>query len=101
MVKVIATQPGYFGKALRADGERFEIPDEIWEDEKRRPSWVRLAREAAPEIAPPETAGGEHPPESAPVPSAPVPSAQEPKGNGVKDALGVAPDWVKPETPAK
>jgi hypothetical protein len=101
MAKVIATQPGYFDKILRAAGERFEIPDEIMGDEKRRPSWVRLARKAEPENAPSEPAGGEKPPESKPA------SAPEPQGNGVKEVLGTAPDWVAPAaaaapaTPAK
>ncbi|MFZ5692451.1 MAG: hypothetical protein ACOY5F_14475 [Pseudomonadota bacterium] len=42
MVKVIATTKGYFGHVVREMGEGFTIPDEIWSDAKRRPSWVRL-----------------------------------------------------------
>lgn len=43
MANVIAKQRGYFGGVLREPGENFPIPDEIMEDKKRRPSWVRLA----------------------------------------------------------
>jgi hypothetical protein len=104
MAKVVATQPGYFGKVLRAAGEPFEIPDEIWDDEKKRPSWAVLARKSksvAPAVAPSEPAGDEKPRESKPA------SAPEPQGNGVKEVLGTAPDWVAPAaaaapaTPAK
>ncbi|WP_454618370.1 hypothetical protein [Bradyrhizobium cenepequi] len=42
MVKVIATSKGYFGGVVRDIGESFSVPDEIWDDEKRRPSWARL-----------------------------------------------------------
>lgn len=47
MVKVIATTKGYFGHIVREMGEAFAIPDEIWNDAKRRPSWVILAGAAA------------------------------------------------------
>ncbi|UPK31830.1 hypothetical protein IVB18_26230 [Bradyrhizobium sp. 186] len=47
MVKVIATTKGYFAHTIREMGEAFAIPDEIWEDVKRRPSWVVLAGAAA------------------------------------------------------
>lgn len=45
MVKVIATSRGYFGGEIRDPGTAsasFNLPDEIWKDEKRRPSWVKL-----------------------------------------------------------
>lgn len=42
MADVVATRKGYFGGIVRDVGEPFSIPDEIWRDEKRRPSWVTL-----------------------------------------------------------
>lgn len=42
MVKVIATSRGYFGSVIRDAGESFVIPDELWNDEKRRPLWAKL-----------------------------------------------------------
>jgi hypothetical protein len=56
MANVIANARGFFGGVIREEGERFVIPDELWKDEKRRPSWVRLAK-AAP--APEPEAGDE------------------------------------------
>jgi len=47
MVKVTATTKGYFGHVVREMGESFAIPDEIWDDVKRRPSWVVLDKAAA------------------------------------------------------
>lgn len=41
MAKVIATERGYFGKELRDVGARFDVPDEIWNDKKRRPKWAK------------------------------------------------------------
>lgn len=40
MAKVIATSKGYFGGVVRDIGESFNVPDEIWNDPKRRPSWA-------------------------------------------------------------
>lgn len=40
MVKVIASVKGYFGGAIREPGASFDVPDELWSDEKRRPSWA-------------------------------------------------------------
>lgn len=51
MVKVIATTKGYFGHVVREMGEAFSIPDEIWDDAKRRPSWVVLAKGEAAAVA--------------------------------------------------
>lgn len=42
MVKVVATEKGYFGSVVRELGESFNIPHEIWTDEKKRPKWVKL-----------------------------------------------------------
>ena len=42
MVKVVATAKGYFGLAIREVGETFDVPSELWNDEKRRPSWAKL-----------------------------------------------------------
>lgn len=43
MAEVIAERRGYFGHVLREVGDRFIIPDDVWKDEKRRPTWVRAA----------------------------------------------------------
>ena len=43
MVKVIANERGYFGSELRNAGASFDIPDEVWDDKKTRPKWVRFA----------------------------------------------------------
>ncbi|CAA2140455.1 hypothetical protein [Hyphomicrobium sp. ghe19] len=43
MANVIAKARGYFGGVLREAGERFSISDDIMKDDKRRPSWVKLA----------------------------------------------------------
>lgn len=43
MVKVIANERGFFGGELRDAGAPFDVPDEIWDDKKTRPKWVRLA----------------------------------------------------------
>ena len=40
--KVIALTKGYFGGMVREFGEAFGIPDEIWDDKRRRPRWVKL-----------------------------------------------------------
>ncbi|MHB0785581.1 hypothetical protein [Bradyrhizobium sp. 5.13L] len=58
MVKVIATTKGYFGHVVRELGEAFSIPDEIWADEKRRPSWVTLPKGEAAVAATVEAATG-------------------------------------------
>ena len=43
MADVIANERGFFGGELREAGARFSVPDEVWDDEKTRPKWVRLA----------------------------------------------------------
>lgn len=47
MVKVVATSKGYFGGEIREIGASFNVPDDIWKDEKRRPSWAKLDPKAA------------------------------------------------------
>lgn len=92
MVDVVATERGYFGSIRREPGERFSLPDALWKDEKRRPTWVRLARSC-------DKAGGKT--EAEPAGKKPVAkptTPPEPDGNGVQEALGgPAPDWVPPE----
>jgi hypothetical protein len=63
MVKVVATSIGYFGGILREPGTdtaSFDIPEDQWKNEKRRPSWVKLAKAStspAPEADAPEPSG--------------------------------------------
>lgn len=42
MVKVIATANGYFGGIYRVPNDSFDVPDELWKDEQKRPKWVCL-----------------------------------------------------------
>lgn len=51
MVKVIATSKGYFGGKIVEVNEGFECPDDMWNDEARRPSWAILAGVAAAAVA--------------------------------------------------
>ncbi|MBX5020420.1 hypothetical protein [Rhizobium lentis] len=44
MVKVIANTKGYIGGVVRELGEEFNVDDELWADEKKRPKWVRPVR---------------------------------------------------------
>lgn len=44
MADVIAKSKGYFGGVIREVGDRFTVPDEIWNDKKRRPSWAAPAK---------------------------------------------------------
>lgn len=55
MVNVVAKTVGYFGGVVRSIGERFDVPDDVWKDAKRRPKWVELA--AGSSIPEDETAG--------------------------------------------
>ncbi|EJZ17389.1 hypothetical protein [Rhizobium sp. Pop5] len=43
MVTVIANERGYFDGELREIGACFVVPDELWNDEERRPKWASLA----------------------------------------------------------
>ena len=91
MVDVIATERGYFGSIRREPGERFSLPDTLWKDEARRPTWVRLARSG--------TRADAEPAEKKPAGKAAKPTTPpEPIGNGVQEALGgPAPDWLQPD----
>jgi hypothetical protein len=40
MAKVIAQEKGYFGGQIREMGDTFNVPDALWNDEKRRPRWA-------------------------------------------------------------
>lgn len=56
MVKVVATSRGYFGGMIRDPGTSsavFDVPADLWNDRKRRPSWARLA--GAGDAAPVDT----------------------------------------------
>lgn len=44
MANTIATSRGYFGGVIREIGDSFVVPDEVWNDKKRRPSWAKLAK---------------------------------------------------------
>jgi len=39
MAKVMATEKGFFGGIVREIGAVFVVPDEVWNDAKRRPKW--------------------------------------------------------------
>jgi len=113
MVKVIATTKGFIDGQIREAGERFNVDDELWADEKRRPKWVREAKNAAAaavaneadepqapapagenEGGEPETEGEQKAPEA---PQATGKAGKAGKSNGVQEALGgPAPDWLPP-----
>lgn len=46
MTLVVANAKGYFGGVIREMGDVFEVPDELWRDKERRPSWADVARKA-------------------------------------------------------
>lgn len=50
MPSVIATARGYYGGVIREPGDEFVLEDALWEDEKRRPSWVVLAGKASAKL---------------------------------------------------
>lgn len=123
MADVIATQRGYFGGVIREAGDKFIVPDDLWNDKDKRPSWAKAAKFGgkgdhdddgkaggskpadAPEDAKPSGRAkgkvkGEtvEAPTAEPFADAPEPTEAKPKGNGVKEALGgPAPDWVAPK----
>lgn len=67
------------------------MPDALWKDEKRRPTWVRLARSG-------DKAGKAEAEPAVKKPVAKPTAPPEPIGNGVQEVLGgPAPDWVPPE----
>lgn len=43
MADVIARSKGYFGGEIREVGDRFVVPDDLWNDDKRRPKWCAPA----------------------------------------------------------
>jgi len=53
MVKVIALKCGYYGGKIREIGEEFELADNHWQDEKARPSWVKVTGELSQETEEP------------------------------------------------
>lgn len=58
MPEVVASEKGYFGGMIREAGERFSIPDDIWNDEQRRPSWVERQGAARSEPVEPVASAG-------------------------------------------
>jgi len=54
MVKVIAQKVGFYGGKVREIGEAFEVANEDWADEDKRPKWVELVegQEETPDKTP-------------------------------------------------
>ena len=110
MVRVIATTKGYFGGVVVNSGEAFECPDDLWSDEKRRPKWAVASDgvEAPQADSAPKADEGNQPkgkgrgkkaetvPAATAAPFADAPAPETIKGNGVSEALGIAPDWMPP-----
>lgn len=115
MTLVRAINTGYFGGIVRAPGDTFEVPAELWADEKRRPSWAAAVEfggkgdhdgdghvgGSKPANEPKGRTKGKRgetveAPTAEPFADAPEPVVV-PKGNGVKEALGTEPDWVAPK----
>lgn len=111
MTEVIATQKGFFGQ-LREVGDKFDIPDELWADEKRRPRWCAPAAfggkgdhdgDGKPGGAKPETAAkkkAREKAERAAAKAGPFADAPEPvrATNEIAEATGaIEPDWVAPK----
>lgn len=117
MTRVKALDIGYFGGIVRAVGDVFEVPDELWADKKRRPSWAEAVKfggkgdhdddgnvggakpvdeeEQRPKRRGRPRAETVDAPTAEPFTDAPEPG--EARGNGIKDALGIEPDWVAPK----
>lgn len=106
MANVVAKSRGYFAKVLREPGEVFSVPDDIMDDPKMRPSWVKsLDRSydvtAADAPEPAKTQGkrkAKAETVTAPV-AEPFADAPEPVRvvNEVNDATGgTQPDWLAP-----
>lgn len=114
MTLVRATAHGYFGGVVRSPGDTFEVPDELWFDKDRRPSWAEAVKfggkgdhdgdgtvggsvqaDAKPAKGKGKKAETVEAPVAEPFGDAPEPGVA--KGNGVKEALGVEPDWVAPK----
>lgn len=112
-MRVRVLHRGYFGGMIRDTGEKFEMPDEIMNDEALRPSWVepvstKLAMvdddgpdddDNGQELAPPAK-GADKPKNKGGRPKKTAPETEakddEPKGNGIAEALGSPPDWLPP-----
>ena len=108
MTLVRANVHGYFGGVVRSPGDTFDVPDELWSDKDRRPSWAEAVNADGGDADPVAQAvqvkgkGRGKKAETVDVPSAePFADAPEPvavaKGNGVKEALGAEPDWIAPK----
>ena len=104
MAKVIATQRGYYGGVLREAGDTFGVADDVMEDAKRRPSWVKLATSAMASPAASEPAPVKAPrkpkadtvmaPTAEPFADAPAPVHV---ANEINAATGATqPDWLAP-----
>ncbi|MDW9880489.1 hypothetical protein GOA90_25210 [Sinorhizobium meliloti] len=114
MAKVRALTRGYFGGIVREPGDVFSVPDDLWDDEKRRPKWCAPAAfggkgdhdgdgkpgGSVPAAEAPKRGRGRSKAETVETPEtdafADAPAPETVKGNGVKEALGVAPDWIAP-----
>lgn len=104
MADVVATQRGYFGGVVREIGDRFAIPDDLMADDKRRPSWIAPAafggkgdHDNDGKIGGAKPAKGKRvKADEAVEPFADAPEPIEAKGNGVKETLGIEPDWIAP-----
>jgi hypothetical protein len=107
MTLVRAISVGYFGGVIREPGDKFEVDDELWADKKRRPSWAEAVKfgdkgdhdgdgKDGGSLPADETKGKPgRKPKAEPFEEAPEPTVA--KGNGVKETLGVEPDWVAPK----
>lgn len=125
MAKVVAISKGYFGGVIREVGDKFE-----WPDETKLGSWVKPAEfggkgdhdgdgkpggsvasaddDKAPADEKPAKGKGKgkgkpetvQAAEAEPFADAPAPATSEPQGNGVKEELGVEPDWIAPGSEA-
>lgn len=117
MTVVRAISTGYFGGIIREPGDPagndvFEVPDELWADKKRRPSWAAAVKfggkddhdgdgndsgsKPADDLDAAKAKPGRKAAKVEPFADAPEPVVVA-KGNGVKEALGVEPDWVAPK----
>lgn len=117
MTLVRAINTGYFGGVVREPGAEFDVPDELWADKERRPSWAEAIKFGGKGdhdgdgnvggAKPAEEAKGRakgkgkgetvEAPTAEPFADAPEPGEAKPKGNGVKEALGTDPDWIAPK----
>lgn len=100
MTLVRAINTGYFGGVVRATGDVFDVPAELWDDPKRRPSWAEavgggeISATDEPQAKPVKGRGRKA---DAAEPFGDAPEPVVAKSNGIKEALGVDPDWVAPK----